>query len=97
MKKGFTLLEMVIVVSVLSILFLLAVPNIQKVMKIVDTKGCNALIKVVDSAILQYKLDFDEYPSDIFDLVNAELLSEEQVQCSNNQSIGISDGQAYLQ
>lgn len=97
MKKGFTLLEMVIVVSVLSILFLLAVPNIQKVMKIVDTKGCAALLKVVDSAILQYKLDFDEYPSDIFDLVNADLLSEQQAQCSNNQSIGIADGQAYLQ
>ena len=35
MKRGFTLLEMIIVVSVLAILFLLSVPNIQRVMKIV--------------------------------------------------------------
>ncbi|MEG0076307.1 competence type IV pilus major pilin ComGC [Anaerorhabdus sp.] len=97
MKKGFTLLEMIIVVSVLSILFLLAVPNIQKVMKIVDDKGCNAMLKVVDSAILQYRLDYDEYPNDVYDLVNAGLMSDEQIQCSTNQSVGISDGQAILQ
>ncbi|MDI9517779.1 MAG: competence type IV pilus major pilin ComGC [Erysipelotrichaceae bacterium] len=97
MKKGFTLLEMIIVVSVLSILFLLAVPNIQKVIKIVDSKGCNALVKVVDSAILQYKLDYDEYPSSISDLVNVGLLSEDQTHCSNGNSIGIYDGQAAVQ
>ncbi|MEG0177342.1 competence type IV pilus major pilin ComGC [Anaerorhabdus sp.] len=97
MKKGFTLLEMIIVVSVLSILFLLAVPNIQKVMKIVDEKGCKAMMKVVDSAILQYRLDYDEYPGDIYDLVNAGLMNEEQIQCSSSQSVGISDGQAILQ
>lgn len=94
MKKGFTLLEMIIVVSVLSILFLLAVPNIQKVMKIVDAKGCDALLKVVDSAILQYKLDYDEYPGSINDLVNAGLLNENQTHCSNGNVIGIYDGQA---
>ncbi|SJZ87478.1 competence type IV pilus major pilin ComGC [Anaerorhabdus furcosa] len=97
MKKGFTLLEMIIVVSVLSILFLLAVPNIQKVMKIVDDKGCNAMLKVVDSAILQYRLDYEQYPNDIFDLVNAGLMNEEQIQCSTTQSVGISNGQAVLQ
>lgn len=97
MKKGFTLLEMIIVVSVLSILFLLAVPNIQKVMGIVEQKGCQAMLKVVDSAILQFRLDFDEYPGDVYDLVNAGLMSEEQIQCSNSQQVGISNGQAILQ
>lgn len=97
MKKGFTLLEMIIVVSVLSILFLLAVPNIQKVMGIVEQKGCQAMLKVVDSAILQFRLDFDEYPGDVYDLVNAGLMSEEQIQCSASQQVGISNGQAILQ
>lgn len=95
MKKGFTLLEMVIVVSVLSILFLLTVPNIQKVMKIVDQKGCDALIKVVDSAILQYKLNYDEYPLSVNDLINAGLLNENQSECANGIPIVIVDGQAY--
>ncbi len=96
MKKGFTLLEMMIVISVLSILFLLAVPNIQKVIQTVDKKGCDALVKVVDSAILQYKLSFDQYPNDVNDLINAGLLNESQSKCSNGQGIGITDGQAVL-
>lgn len=96
MKKGFTLLEMIIVVSVLAVLFLLSVPNIQKVMNIVDEKGCNAQLKVVDSAILQYKLDTGDLPSRISDLVSAGLLNEEQVECSAHQQIVIEQGQAYV-
>lgn len=97
MKKGFTLLEMMIVISVLSILFLLAVPNIQKVIATVDKKGCDALVKVVDSAILQFKLSFDEYPNDVGDLINAGLLNEGQSRCSDGRSISISNGQASAQ
>lgn len=97
MKKGFTMLEMIIVVCILSILFLLTIPNIQNVINIVDDKGCKALVKVVDAAILEYKLQYDEYPTDILDLVNAGLLSEEQTQCSNNKTIIVSEGQAYVQ
>lgn len=37
--EGFTLLEMVIVVTIISILFLLTVPNIQKTLTVVDDKG----------------------------------------------------------
>ncbi len=94
MKKGFTLLEMIIVVSILSILFLLAVPNIKKVMSVVEDKGCMAQVKVVDSAIMQYKLDYDEYPGSIGDLVNAGLLSDDQIKCKNGKVIGIYDNQA---
>lgn len=97
MKKGFTLLEMMIVISVLSILFLLAVPNIQKVIQAVDSKGCDALVKVVDSAILQYKLSFEHYPDNIQSLIETGLLHENQAQCSNGIKIGIANGQAVLQ
>ena len=60
MRKGFTLLEMTIVVMIISVLFLLTVPNIQKTLKIVNSKGCKALEKVADSAIIQYKREYDE-------------------------------------
>lgn len=93
-KKGFTLLEMVIVITIISILFLLTVPNIQKVLGIVDEKGCEAQLKVVDSAIVQYRLAYDENPSSTGELVNAGLLTEKQTSC-NGQTISISDGQAY--
>lgn len=96
-KQGFTLLEMVVVVSVLSVMFLLTVPNIQKVMNIVERKGCDALVKVVDSAILQYKLNYNEYPASVYDLVNAGLLTSDQIECSSGELISIIDGQAYAQ
>ena len=73
LRKGFTLLEMVIVVTIISILFLLTVPNIQTVLGIVDKKGCDALIKVADSAILQYRLEYDQNPGSVSDLISADL------------------------
>ncbi len=95
MKKGFTLLEMVIVISVLSVIFLLTVPNIQRVMRIIDKKGCDALVKVVDSAILQFKLEYDVYPYDVNDLVDAGLLNIEQTSCNDANVISIIEGKAY--
>ena len=96
-KKGFTLLEMTIVVIIISVLFLLTVPNIQKTLTIVNNKGCKAIEKVGDAAILQYKMEYDEYPGSVADLVNAGLLSEEQTKCDGSKSLMISDGQAYIQ
>lgn len=92
--KGFTLLEMIIVVAVISVVYLLAVPNIQKVMNVVDQKGCASLVKVVDAAILEYKLEYDVYPNSISELINAGYLSEEQSVCNDGTSISISGGQA---
>ncbi len=92
--KGFTLLEMIIVVCVIAVIYLLAVPNIQKVMNVVDNKGCASLTKVVDAAILEYKLEYDVYPNSVSELVNAGFLSEDQTTCSNGMSIGINNGQA---
>ena len=96
MKRGFTLLEMIIVVSVLAILFLLSVPNIQRVMKFVDVKGCAAQLKVIDSAILQYKLDTGQLPLRINDLVSAGLLTKQQTECSGGEQLEIREGQAYV-
>ena len=94
-KKGFTLLEMILVVSVLSILFLLSVPSIQKVLTSVDEKGCNALLKVVDAAIVQYRLETGYLPDDVYDLIDHGYLSESQIECSNGKKILIVSGEAY--
>ena len=91
MRKGFTLLEMTIVVLIISVLFLLTVPNIQKTLK-----GCKALEKVADSAIIQYKLEYDEYPGSVQDLISAGLLTEDQAKCDGSHTLVISDGQAYI-
>ncbi len=100
MKKryaGFTLLEMIVVVLIISILFLLTIPNVSKVMDSVENVGCDALTKVIDAAIVEYKLDFNEYPSSISDLINGGYITEEQARCSNGKAIVISDGHAYVE
>lgn len=96
-KKGFTLLEMTIVIIIISVIFLLSVPSIQKTLTVVNNKGCKAIEKVADSAILQYKLEYDEYPGSVADLVNAGLLTEAQTKCDGSKSLVISDGEASIE
>lgn len=94
MKKGFTLLEMIVVVMIVAVLFLLTIPNVSKVISTVDSKACDAQCRVVDSASVQYKLEYGEMPNSVTDLVSAGLLSEEQTTCSNGSSIYFEDGHA---
>lgn len=95
MKKGFTLLEMVFVLTVVTIVFLLTVPNIKKVLTIVYSKGCDAQLKIVDAAILQYQLSNDEEPGSVLDLVSDGLITDQQTECQDKRQIEISDGQAF--
>lgn len=97
MKKGFTLLEMIVVLSVMTLLFLLTIPNIQKVMTLFDRKGCEAQLKVIDAAILEYKLEFGEQTEDPDQLIEAGYLTEQQFTCQNNDRIIIENGQATIE
>jgi len=95
MKKGFTLLEMIFVLTVISIVFLLTIPNIKKVLDIAYTKGCEAQVKIVDAAIIEYRLQEGEDAYSVDELVTSGLLTEAQRTCQNQQEIDIVDGQAY--
>lgn len=86
-KKGFTLLEMIVVVMIIAVLFLLTLPNVGKVMNTVDNKACEALTKVADAAIVQFRLEFDHLPGSIEDLVNAGYLTPQQAHCSNGKAL----------
>jgi competence protein ComGC len=96
MRKGFTMLEMILVIAVLSTLLILTVPNIQKVIAIVNRKGCDAQLKIVDTAILEYTIAQGTRPQSISDLISEGLLSDKQKYCQNNDEIILDDGQATL-
>ena len=85
MRKGFTLLEMIVVVSIITLLFLLTIPNIQKVMNLFEKKGCEAQLKIIDAAILEYKIEFDEIADHTDQLIEAGYITEQQTTC---QKIG---------
>ncbi len=95
-KSGFTMVEMMIVMLIVALLFILTVPNISHVLSIVQKKGCEAQLSVVDAAILQYFLIYDGYPSSLDQLLTEGLISDEQKTCQNGQSIFIQDNQAYV-
>ena len=92
-QKGFTLLEMIVVVMIIAVLFLLTIP-ISGVIGVVDDKACDALTRVVDSAAVQYRLKYGQLPNSVRDLVSAGFLSEEQMNCSNGKTVYFSDGHA---
>lgn len=94
MKKGFTLIEMVLVMSVIVIIFLLTLPNIQKTLSVVNNKACDAQLKVVDAAILQYQLEYGRMPTSIEDMIQDKYLSQRQKRCGDGQEIGVQNGQA---
>lgn len=97
MKKGFTVLEMILVLSVIALIFLITLPNIQQKQKIIQKKGCEALTSVVDSQILLYELENLETPSSIHELIQEGYLKEGQDRCPNGEMIEIVDGQASIE
>lgn len=96
MKKGFTVLEMILVLTVITIVVLLTIPNISQKKKIINNIGCQALMEVVNSQILVYELDGKKVEN-IDQLVEAELLTPSQTVCPNGAEIEIVDGQAAIQ
>lgn len=96
MKKGFTVLEMILVLTVITIVVLLTIPNIAQKKKIINNIGCQALMEVVNSQILVYELD-GKKAENIDQLVEAELLMPSQTVCPNGAEIEIIDGQAAIQ
>ncbi len=97
MRKGFTLLEMIVVIMIIALLMLITIPNIQKVVTIVQKRGCESQVKLVDAAILQYMVDTDEIPDSIDELISYNLLDENQRKCQNNKNIIIIDGEAKVE
>ncbi len=95
MKKGFTVLEMILVLTVITVIVLLTIPNIAQKKKIINNVGCQALIEVVNSQILVYELDGKKV-TDIQQLVDAGLLTSSQTTCPSGERIVIKDGQATL-
>ena len=95
MKKGFTILEMIIVLTIIALIFLLTLPHIQQKKKVIDTKGCESLIEVVNAQILLYEVDHIEPPTSVDQLISGGYLKASQKVCPNGKNISISQGEAH--
>lgn len=89
-QKGFTLIEMLIVLMIISVLIILIVPNLAEKSEDVDEKGCDALVGVVQAQAESYRLDNGSYPDEVKDLKD-KYIEEDQMTCPNNSDLKIDE------
>ncbi|MCI9292793.1 MAG: prepilin-type N-terminal cleavage/methylation domain-containing protein [Erysipelotrichaceae bacterium] len=94
-QNGFTILEMIIVLSIIALIFLLTLPNIQQKQEIIHNKGCEALVEVVNAQVLLYEVEHLVPPTSISQLIAEGYLKEEQRRCPAGEMIEIVNGEAY--
>ena len=75
--EGFTLLEMLVVLLIISVLILLFVPNLSKHKDGVDKKGNEAIVKIVETQIDLYSMEKNQIPT-VEQLLKEEYITQEQ-------------------
>lgn len=95
---GFTLIEMVMCISIILVILLLVIPEVTSKNKVVKEKSCDAQLEVVNSQILLYEIENGELPTSMSQLTSGAhpYLKEKQTVCPSGLSIYISDGEAYV-
>lgn len=98
-ENGFTLIEMLIVLSIITVLIILIVPTLASKSGEVQDTGCEALVQTVQSQASAYHLEKAKPPESINALVSANFITEDQKSCRNNDILEIinKDGNAVVQ
>lgn len=74
-QRGFTLIEMMIVVAIIAILVSILVPNLMRARSQAQTAACEGNLKEIATALELYETDHDTYPqSGNVDASNTDLL-----------------------
>ncbi len=88
-ESGFTLIEMLIVILIISILLLIAVPNMAKNSEVVKEKSCEATIQLVQSQVAAYEVEKGELPVDF--TVMSEYI--DGWQCPDGEELQLENGE----
>ncbi|WP_409270645.1 competence type IV pilus major pilin ComGC [Neobacillus sp. SCS-31] len=72
--QGFTLVEMMVVMLVITVLLVITIPNIAKHNENINAKGCDAYKKMVEAQVQAFVLEKGIYPSSIGDLIAGDYL-----------------------
>ncbi|RDW19190.1 prepilin-type cleavage/methylation domain-containing protein [Oceanobacillus arenosus] len=91
-NRGFTLIEMLIVLMIITVLIILIVPNLSGRSAEVTNKGCDALVALVQSQADAYYIEKRELATDIKVLVDGDYITEDQKTCPNKTVLSVSNG-----
>lgn len=92
-KKGFTLLELLVVLAILAILIAIAIPVYKNQKEKAAITAHNANVRVLETALESYKQDHGEYPENVDALKGNYIKSVPKVPVSNNENL---KNQKYL-
>ena len=94
-QKGFTLIEMLIVLLVITVLLIITVPNVVQHQKTVQNKGCQAFVKMVQAQVQAYHIEEGDFPASVSVLQDKNYI--ETTTCPNGSEVAIeSDGKVKI-
>jgi competence protein ComGC len=91
-ENGFTLIEMMIVLMVISVLLIITVPNVTQHNNTINSKGCEAFVKMVEGQVQAYNIDKKSLPSSVNDLVSGGYLKTGETTCPDGRQITLTAG-----
>lgn len=95
-QAGFTLIEMLIVIIIISTLLLIAVPNMSKSNEVVGKKSCEVTIDLLQSQVGAYEIDTGGLPADLNVLITDKYV--DSVVCPNGDPLTLTtDGKVQLE
>ena len=87
-KKGFTLLELLVVLAILAILIAIAIPVYKNQKEKASITAHNANVRVLETAVESYRQDKGKLPEDINELATGGYIkSVPAVPSSNDESL----------
>ncbi len=84
-QKGFTLIEMLIVLLIISVLLIITIPNLTDNTESIRTKGCEALVLTTAAQVESYYIEHNAFPEDLSTLVEENYIT--QTQCPNGEEL----------
>jgi type II secretion system protein G len=86
-NKGFTLVELMVVLLIIGILVAIAIPIYNKTQDDAKKKACQSNLRTLDGAAAQYYAANETWPGNVDDLVNAGYLKTAP-NCPANKTAG---------
>jgi len=75
-KKGFTLLELMIVIAIIGLLIAIVIPDLLKTREMSEVEACKASLRGVQSALELYYTHYKYYPENLQTLMTEGYLQE---------------------
>lgn len=91
-ERAFTMVEMMIVLLVITVILLVALPNVTNNSSAINEKGCQAYVQMIQGQVEAYRMEKGELPNldQLKDYLGKE--DAEELVCPNGTAIKIEDG-----